>query len=58
MNENLKIWMNGRVIPWQDAQIHLMTVKETVNQIEAEKKFNAYLDTLRAEKEANKDKED
>jgi len=25
MNENLKIWMNGRVIPWQDAQIHLMT---------------------------------
>ena len=25
MNENLKIWMNGRIIPWQDAQVHLMT---------------------------------
>ena len=25
MNEKLKIWMNGQVIPWQDANVHLMT---------------------------------
>jgi branched-chain amino acid aminotransferase len=25
MNEKLKLWMNGQVIPWQDANVHLMT---------------------------------
>jgi branched-chain amino acid aminotransferase len=25
MNESLKVWMNGRVLPWQDATVHLMT---------------------------------
>lgn len=25
MNENLKIWMNGKVIPWPEANVHLMT---------------------------------
>ena len=25
MSENLKIWMNGEVVPWQNAQVHLMT---------------------------------
>jgi branched-chain amino acid aminotransferase len=25
MNENLKIWMNGRLIPWKEGNVHLMT---------------------------------
>lgn len=25
MNEKLKIWMNGELVPWQDANVHLMT---------------------------------
>jgi branched-chain amino acid aminotransferase len=25
MSDNLKIWMNGEIVPWQNAQVHLMT---------------------------------
>lgn len=25
MSDNQKVWMNGQVIPWQDATVHLMT---------------------------------
>lgn len=25
MTDNLKIWMNGEIVPWQNAQVHLMT---------------------------------
>jgi branched-chain amino acid aminotransferase len=25
MNEHLKIWMNGRLVPWKDANVHLET---------------------------------